>query len=75
MAATGPKIAEIFQNFRILNTHTFLPQPTYEIVKKLIFLHKTVYFVDFWPFSGFLAILTPFQSSDHSEIEILACGL
>ena len=36
------------------------------------FLHKTNYFLNSWPFSGFLAIVPPFQSLDHSEIEILA---
>ena len=72
MAAMDPKMVKIFRNFRILNIHTFLPQLTNEIVRKLIFLHKMLYFVDFWPFWGFLAIFTPFQSLDHSEIEILA---
>ena len=72
MAAMGPKMAENFQNSMILKKHTFVPELSYKIVKKLIFLHKMLYFVDFWPFWGFLAILTPFQSSDHSEIKILA---
>ena len=46
------------RKFRILNTHTFSPQLTYKMIKKLIFLlHKTLYIVDFcghfeafWPF-------------------------
>ena len=50
MASTGPKMAKIFPNSRILKKHTFVPQLTYKIIKKLIILHKMVYFVDFWPF-------------------------
>ena len=58
-------------SLRILKTHIFVPQLTFKIVKKLSFGTKD-YFVDFWPLWGLLAILNPFQSSDHSEIEILA---
>ena len=75
MAAMGPKMAENFQNSMILKKHTFVPEFSYKIVKKLIFLHKMLYSVNFWPFWGFLAILTPFQSSDNSETEILPFGL
>ena len=46
MAVTGQKLEKIYQNSRILNSHIFVPQLTFELVKKLIFWRTMLYFVE-----------------------------
>ena len=52
MAATGPKMADIFQDFRILILHTFALQNDSKIIKKWIFSTNGPPRVKFGPFLG-----------------------
>ena len=72
MAATGPKLVEIFRDFRILILHTFAPQNKFEMIKKWIFAQMVLRGSNFGHFYGFMAILTPLHCLDQSKIKILA---
>ena len=72
MATTGPKMVKIFQNYRILNSHTCVPQLTYKIVKSWFFCIKRSILSIFGHFETFWPFLPPFSHRITLKLKFFA---